>query len=95
MDLFPPVYSEEDKMIAQTIRRFVDQEVMPVRAKIDDDHDHELINGILKKLGALGIFTARARDENDPTLTGPSPSLSRVPAQSRRNWVAESTLPMM
>ncbi len=78
MEHFPPLYSEEDKMIAQTIRRFVDQEVMPVRDKIDDDHDHEIINSILKKLGALGIFTARARDENAPP---PSPYAGHIVAE--------------
>jgi len=78
MDHFPPVYSEEDKMIAQTIRKFVDQEVMPIRDKIDDDHEHELINTVLKKLGVLGIFTARVRDENAPP---PSPYTGHIVAE--------------
>ena len=30
MEHFPPMYTDEEKMIAQTIRRFVDQEIMPV-----------------------------------------------------------------
>jgi len=66
MDYFPPMYSDEDKMLAQMIRRFVDQEIMPVRDKIDDDTDHTLINSILQKMSALGVFGARARDENAP-----------------------------
>lgn len=52
------MYSEEDRMIAEAIRRFVDQEIMPVRGQIDDDHDHELVNSILRKMGALGLFGA-------------------------------------
>lgn len=66
MDMFPPVYSDEDKMLAQMIRRFVDQEIMPVRDKIDDDVDHVLVNSILRKMSALGVFGARPRDENAP-----------------------------
>lgn len=66
MENFPPQYSDEDKMMAQTIRKFVDQEIMPVRQLIDDDHDHVLINGILKKMSALGLFRAGPRRENAP-----------------------------
>jgi len=66
MDYFPPMYSDEDKMLAQMIRRFVDQEIMPVRDKIDEDVDHVLINSILKKMSALGVFAARVRDPNAP-----------------------------
>jgi alkylation response protein AidB-like acyl-CoA dehydrogenase len=66
MDYFPPMYSDEDKMLAQMIRRFVDQEIMPVRDKIDEDVDHVLINSILKKMSVLGVFGARARDPNAP-----------------------------
>lgn len=78
MDQFPPTYTDEDKMIAQTIRRFVDQEIMPVRDRIDDDHDHELINSILKKMSVLGIFRARARDDNAPR---PSPYTGHIVAE--------------
>jgi alkylation response protein AidB-like acyl-CoA dehydrogenase len=66
MDVFPPMYSDEDKMLARMIRRFVDQEIMPVRDKIDDDVDHALVNAILRKMSVLGVFGARARDENAP-----------------------------
>ncbi|MBW1710870.1 MAG: acyl-CoA dehydrogenase family protein, partial [Deltaproteobacteria bacterium] len=58
MDYFPLIVTDQDKMIAQVIRRFVDQEIMPIRDKIDDDTDHVLINEILNKLNALGIFRA-------------------------------------
>jgi alkylation response protein AidB-like acyl-CoA dehydrogenase len=51
---------------------------MPVRDRIDDDHDHELINSILKKMSALGIFRARARDDNAPR---PSPYTRHIVAE--------------
>jgi acyl-CoA dehydrogenase len=42
---------EEARMIQKTLADFVDQEIMPVRDKIDDDVTHqEIINPILKKL---------------------------------------------
>jgi len=78
MEHFPPVYSDEDKMLALAIRRFVDQEIMPVRDKIDDDVDHVLINSILNKMSALGVFGARARDENAPP---PSPYVGHIVAE--------------
>ncbi|MBL7176421.1 MAG: acyl-CoA/acyl-ACP dehydrogenase [Desulfobacteraceae bacterium] len=78
MEHFPPMYSDEDKMLAQMIRRFVDQEIMPIRDKIDDDHDHVLINGILKKMSALGVFGARVRDANTPP---PSPFAGHIVAE--------------
>ncbi|MBW2060733.1 MAG: acyl-CoA/acyl-ACP dehydrogenase [Deltaproteobacteria bacterium] len=63
MDYFPLIVTEQDKMIAQVIRKFVDQEIMPVRDKIDDDTDHVLINEILSKLDALGLFQAGSRSD--------------------------------
>ncbi|OGN87107.1 MAG: hypothetical protein A2158_05890, partial [Chloroflexi bacterium RBG_13_46_14] len=42
---------EEARMMQKTLADFVDQEIMPVRDKIDDDVTHqEIINPILKKL---------------------------------------------
>ena len=70
MDIFPPQYSDEDKMIAQMIRRFVDKEIMPVRHLIDDDHDHVLVNSILRKMVSLGVYDVRLPDEME---TPPSP----------------------
>jgi alkylation response protein AidB-like acyl-CoA dehydrogenase len=70
MDYFKLIVSDEQKMIVDVIRRFVDQEIMPVRDQIDDDLDHVIINKILGKLSALGVFRAAARDE---TAEGAAP----------------------
>jgi alkylation response protein AidB-like acyl-CoA dehydrogenase len=56
MEYFPLIVTEQDKMVAQMIRQFVDREIMPVRDKLDDDTEHVIINQILKKLSALGVF---------------------------------------
>jgi alkylation response protein AidB-like acyl-CoA dehydrogenase len=56
MEYFSLIVSEQDKMIIQAIRQFVDREIMPVRDKLDDDTEHVIINEILKKLSALGVF---------------------------------------
>lgn len=79
MDQYPPMYSDEDKMIAQMIRAFVDKEIMPVRHMIDDDHDHVLINGILEKIGALGLFSAGAGGGGGDAT--PSPFVSHIVAE--------------
>ena len=63
MDYFPLIVSEQDQMIVQMIRQFVDREIMPVRDKLDDDTDHVIINDILRKLSDLGVFKVQARDE--------------------------------
>lgn len=63
MEYFPLIVTEQDRMIVQMIRQFVDKEIMPVRDKLDDDTEHIIINQILKKLSDLGVFRVRARDE--------------------------------
>ncbi|MBW2092912.1 MAG: acyl-CoA/acyl-ACP dehydrogenase, partial [Deltaproteobacteria bacterium] len=72
MDYFSLIATEQDKMIAQVIRRFVDQEIMPIRDKIDDDTDHVLINEILSKLGALGIFQAGVQEDRGDDTPRPN-----------------------
>jgi alkylation response protein AidB-like acyl-CoA dehydrogenase len=56
MEYFPLIVTEQDRMILQMIRQFVEREIMPVRDKLDDDTDHVLISEILKKLSTLGVF---------------------------------------
>ncbi len=63
MEYFPLIVTEQDRMIVQMIRQFVDKEIMPVRDKLDDDTEHIIINQILRKLSDLGVFRVRARDE--------------------------------
>lgn len=73
MEYFPLIVTEQDRMIVEMVRQFVDREIMPVRDKLDDDTDHIIINGILKKLADLGMFKVRARGEPmDEDVQAPS-----------------------
>jgi len=63
MDYFPLIVTDQDKMIVQMIRQFVEREIMPVRDKLDDDTDHVIIREILGKLADLGVFAVQPRDE--------------------------------
>jgi len=63
MELLPPLLTEQDTMLVMMIRKFVDKEIMPVRDRIDDDHDHVLVNEILGKMTALGVFEVKIRDK--------------------------------
>ena len=71
MDYFPQLVDEAGKMVTDVIRRFVDTEIMPIRDKIDDDHDHTLINELLVKMSALGVFNVNLPEEGTETA-GPS-----------------------
>lgn len=64
MSQFSPILTEQDKMLATMTRKFVDQEIMPIRAKLDDDHDHVLVNEILRKMASLGVFKVRVRKKD-------------------------------
>ena len=56
-DIFiPEEWSEEERMIAQTCRDFLAQELIPVIDKIDSMEDPELMPSLLKKAGELGIL---------------------------------------
>jgi alkylation response protein AidB-like acyl-CoA dehydrogenase len=55
LDLF---LKEEDRLMLNTVRRFVDNEIMPVRQKIDDDKDHVLVTDIVRKMADIGLFRA-------------------------------------
>lgn len=49
-----PFITDENKMVADLYRTFVDKEIMPVRHKIDEDKDHILIKKILQSLTDIG-----------------------------------------
>jgi alkylation response protein AidB-like acyl-CoA dehydrogenase len=49
---------EEDLILRDLARDFVNQEIMPVRQKIDDDQDHEIIRHILQGVANLGFMKA-------------------------------------
>jgi len=73
MEYFSLIVTDQDKMILQMIRQFVDKEIMPLRDKLDDDTEHLIINEILGKLSNLGVFSVAARDESaGEDAAGPS-----------------------
>jgi len=74
MEYFSLVMTDQDRMIVQMIRQFVDNEIMPVRDKIDEDVDHVLINKIFSKLADLGVFRVQAPAEGSEG-EGPGTSL--------------------
>ena len=53
----PEEWSEEEKMIAQTCREFIAQEVFPMVDKIDSMEDPSIMPTLLKKAGELGILS--------------------------------------
>ncbi len=52
----PEEWNEEQKMIAQTCRDFVKQEVLPKLNEIDSMKDPKLMPSLLDKAGALGLL---------------------------------------
>ncbi len=53
--LLNDLVTEEERLMQQAVRGFVDGEIMPVRQQLDDDRDHILIDGISEKLKNLGF----------------------------------------
>lgn len=53
----PEEWGEEEKMIAQTCRDFLDQEVIPKVEDLDAMKDPNLMPSLLKKAGELGILS--------------------------------------
>ena len=44
--LLQELVSEEDRLVQQAVRAFVDTQIMPVRQQLDDDREHILIDKI-------------------------------------------------
>jgi alkylation response protein AidB-like acyl-CoA dehydrogenase len=59
----PEEWSEEERMIAQTCRDFLQQEVIPNVDKLDSMEDPELMPNLLKKAGELGILAISIPEE--------------------------------
>ncbi|MBN1102918.1 MAG: acyl-CoA dehydrogenase family protein [Deltaproteobacteria bacterium] len=49
---------EEDRMMRDAFRSFVEKEIMPVRQQIDDDKEHKIVSRILQGLTDLGVQKA-------------------------------------
>ncbi|MBN1473880.1 MAG: acyl-CoA/acyl-ACP dehydrogenase [Syntrophaceae bacterium] len=75
MKYFPLLVNETGQMIVEAIRKFVNEEVMPIRDKIDDDKDHMLINSLLVKMSVLGVFNVKMPKEKS-TRSEPSYTIS-------------------
>jgi len=58
MDCLDLFIEEDDKLIIETVRNFVNREIMPVRGKIENDKEHKLISKILLGLTKLGLIKA-------------------------------------
>lgn len=61
----PEEFDEEQSMIAQTCRDFLETEVFPNVAKLDSHEDPELMPNILRKAGELGILGVSVPEEFD------------------------------
>ena len=61
-------WTEEQKAIIETCRRFIDDEVLPTINK--DHNDGRLPEGIYEKIGALGILELVAAGELEPISYG-------------------------
>jgi len=46
---------DEDRMLQEQVRKFVDAEIMPYRQQLDDDEDHVIVHQILKGLFDMGL----------------------------------------
>lgn len=75
MRYLPIFIDEAGQMIIDVIHKFVNEEIMPIRDKIDDDKDHVLINQILTKMSALGVFNVELPKEKSD---GSGPSIPTV-----------------
>jgi len=53
----PEDFKEEQRMIAQTARDFMEKEVLPVAEKLEKQ-DFDLLRGLMKKAGELGLLGA-------------------------------------
>ncbi len=71
MHYLPLFLDETGRMIVEVIHKFVDEEIMPIRDKIDDDKDHVLVNKLLVKMSALGVFDVKLPEEKAES-SGPS-----------------------
>lgn len=55
--------TDQDRLVLQVIRDFVEREIMPVRRQIDDDRDHVIVRRILQGLFNLGLMRAALPQE--------------------------------
>lgn len=68
------LFTEEQKAVREMMRKFVDQEIVPVQGRLE--RDHSLVETILKKLVVLGIQKGGLPPEYGGT--GPHDSMTRT-----------------
>ena len=56
--LLEAICKEEDLILRDLVRDFVNNEIMPVRQQIDDDEDHAIVRELLQGLANLGFTRA-------------------------------------
>ena len=62
-DVFIPAeFNEEQQMMAQTCKDFVQDEVMPLLDRLDN-HEEGLMENLMKKAGELGLFAVSVPEE--------------------------------
>jgi alkylation response protein AidB-like acyl-CoA dehydrogenase len=71
LDIF---LTDQDRLVLQVIRAFVEREILPVRQQIDDDKDHVIVRRILQGLFDLGLMRAALPQEQG----GMSPTGTRA-----------------
>ena len=60
LDIF---IKDEDRLIIESVRNFVNKEIIPVREDIEKDKDHVLLQNILQGLTELGLIKAGFPEE--------------------------------
>ncbi len=60
LDIF---ISDEDRLIVESVRNFVNKEIIPVREDIEKDKEHKLVEEILHGLTKLGLIKAGFPEE--------------------------------
>jgi alkylation response protein AidB-like acyl-CoA dehydrogenase len=55
LDIF---ITDEDRLMMESVRNFVNKEIIPIRGEIENDKEHKIISNILRGLTELGLIKA-------------------------------------
>ncbi len=80
--IFETICKPEDLMLRELVRDFVNDQIMPVRQKIDDDEHHEIVKQLLQGLANIGfiraIFPEKYGGSNMQSAVSLGPSLEEI-----------------
>ena len=80
--VFEAIFKPEDLMLRELVRDFVNDQIMPVRQKIDDDEHHEIVKQLLQGLANIGfikaIFPEKYGGSNMQSAVSLGPSLEEI-----------------